>query len=151
MWPVLVIVCLLILWGASLYWRWQTLRRQAPEIFAAKREAGELASHVDQAAFSAAYLHHEGPRAETHAFVAGLITGLGLAPYVTAFNGAWRILWRAMGAPPVYETGTMLHTFFLFIGILGFILLTGVIVMRRYYRTPVSNFRRAIDQLNKAG
>ncbi len=150
MWPVLVIVALLALWGAGLYWRWHQVGVQGPQIYAAKRETGELGAHVSESAFLAAYRQHEGPRAETHVYAAGLIVGLGLAPFVWAFNTVWRALWRANGAPPVYETGTMIHTFLVFIAILAFIFLTGYIAMRRYYRAPAGNLRRAVEQLNKS-
>lgn len=145
-----LIASLLAIWGASLYWRWTVVRTQAPEIFAAKREAGELAPHVSAEQFAAAFAHHEGPRAESHIFGAGLIVGLGLAPFVWAFNAIWRILWRQVGAPPVYEVGTLLHTFLVFLAILTFIVATGFVIMRRYYRAPSGNLRRAIEQLNKA-
>ena len=107
----LIILAALVAWGGHLAWRWKQARDFAPEVLAVRKAAGEVPDDVSDVEFTDLYLRSEGPRAATYFFVcAAIVFGL-LAPFVAGFNQLWRLFWRLSGQSPVFETGTLIHTF----------------------------------------
>ena len=107
----LIILAGLVAWGGHLAWRWKQTRDFAPEVLAVRKAAGEVPEDVTDVEFTDLYLRSEGPRAATYFFVCAAIVFVLLAPFVAGFNQVWRIFWRLSGQSPVFETGTLIHTF----------------------------------------
>ena len=138
----------LLAWGLHLAWRWKSARDFAPEVLAARKETGEIPADVTDAEFTDLYLRSEGPRAPTYFFACATIVSFLVAPFVAAFNMVWTALWRGSGASPVFEVGTLIHTFSVFLAIMGFMILLLATAMRRYYALMPPNLKQVLRDLN---
>jgi hypothetical protein len=146
--PMILLFVALLAWGAHLAWRWKTTRDFAPEVLAARKETGEIPADIGDAEFTDLYLRSEGPRSATYFFACATIVSILVAPFVAAFNMVWLALWRASGSSPVFETGTMIHTFSVFLAIMGFMILLLAAAMRRYYALMPPNLKQVMRDLN---
>lgn len=134
--------------GRSSAWRWKQARDFAPEVLAVRKASGEIPEDVAEVEFTDLYLRSEGPRAATYFFACAVIVFGLLGPFVAGFNQLWLTFWRLSGQSPVFETGTLIHTFSVF---LAFMLVTiGLlaIAMRRYYALMPPTFKQVIRDLN---
>lgn len=144
------IVLAVAVWGVHLGLRWKQARDFAPELLKSRQEAGELPSGIDAAEFTDLYLRAEGPRSGTYVFICAAIMTLALAPLSMMFNVVWTALWNLTGQPPVFEQGTLIHTFafFLFISGIGIALLAAA--MRRYYTLAPPSLKQVMRTLREA-
>ncbi|KDA03397.1 hypothetical protein [Hyphomonas oceanitis] len=146
--PMTLLFVALLAWGLHLAWRWKSARDFAPEVLAARKEAGEIPADVTDAEFTDLYLRSEGPRSATYFFVCATIVSVLIAPFVAAFNMVWGLLWQASGGSPVFETGTLIHTFSVFLGIMAFMIVLLAVAMRRYYALMPPNLKQVVRDLN---
>lgn len=144
----LIILAGLVAWGAHLAWRWKQTRDFAPEVLAVRKAAGEVPEDVSDAEFTDLYLRSEGPRAATYFFICAATVFVLLAPFVAGFNQVWRMIWRLSGQSPVFETGTLIHTFSVFIAFMLASIGLLAIAMRRYYALMPPSFKHVIRDLN---
>lgn len=138
----------LVGWGLHLGWRWKRARDFAPEVLVAKQEAGELPTGVSPEQFTDLYLRSEGPRAATYFFVCAATVFLLLAPFVAAFNEVWKVFWMMSGRSPVFETGTLIHSFSVFLGFMFVTIGLLAIAMRRYYALMPPSLKQVMRDLN---
>jgi hypothetical protein len=146
--PFFIILAGLVAWGAHLAWRWKQTRDFAPEVLAVRKAAGEVPENVSEVEFTDLYLRSEGPRAATYFFVCAAIVFTLLGPFVAGFNQVWRIIWRLSGQSPVFETGTLIHTFSIFVAFMLVSICRLAIAMRRYYALMPPTFKHVIRDLN---
>lgn len=144
----LIILAGLVAWGGHLAWRWKQTRDFAPEVLAVRKAAGEVPDSVTEKQFTDLYLRSEGPRAATYFFVCAMIVFVLLAPFVASFNQVWRMIWRLSGQSPVFETGTLIHTFSVFVAFMLVTIGLLAIAMRRYYALMPPTFKQVIRDLN---
>ncbi|MDX1293063.1 MAG: hypothetical protein R3265_09645 [Hyphomonas sp.] len=144
----LIILAGLVAWGGHLAWRWKQTRDFAPEVLAVRKAAGEVPDSVTEKQFTDLYLRSEGPRAATYFFVCAMIVFVLLAPFVAGFNQVWRMIWRLSGQSPVFETGTLIHTFSVFVAFMLVTIGLLAIAMRRYYALMPPTFKQVIRDLN---
>lgn len=140
----------LIAWGVHLGWRWKKAKDFAPQVLAAKKAAGELPEDIGEAEFTDLYLRSEGPRAATYFFVCAALVILLLAPFVAGFNQVWRMFWQMSGRNPVFETGTLIHSFSVFVAFMFVSIGLMTIAMRRYYVLMPPSLKQVIRDLNGA-
>lgn len=138
----------LVAWGGHIAWRWKRARDFAPEVLAAKQAAGELPADVDPQVFTDLYLRSEGPRAATYFFVCAAIAILSLAPFVAAFNEVWKMFWMMSGRSPVFETGTLIHSFSVFLAFMFATIGLLAVAMRRYYALMPPSLKQVVRDLN---
>ncbi|WP_321488021.1 hypothetical protein [uncultured Hyphomonas sp.] len=138
----------LLAWGVSLAWRWKEAKAFAPEVLAAKKRDKEIPDDVTDVEFTDLYLRSEGPRGETYFFTCAAIMFLLLGPFVAAFNSVWNMFWLMSGKSPVFETGTLIHTFMVFLTFMGTTIGLLAIAMRRYYALMPPNLKQVIRDLN---
>ena len=136
------------IWGAHLYWRWRQTRLFAPQVLATRKAEGEIPEHVTEEEFTDLYVRSEGPRAATYIFVCAAFMGVFIGPLVSMINAVWRALWRMQGSSPVFEVGTLIHTFSVFLILMGLTILLLSIAMRRYYAVMPPNFKQVMRDLN---
>lgn len=148
--PVLLtaLLVLYLLWGGFLAWRWRATQRLGADVYAAKREQGELKPDVSAAAFLPAFMASEGPRAPTYFFLSALACTLALPPLMAGFGLLWEAVWQGTGAWPPTGPGTLVHTFSLFLFSMGVMIGVLAFAMRRYHLNAPPNLKRAIDDLN---
>ena len=143
-----IALAVLIAWGIHLGWRWKKARDFAPEVLAARKAAGELPEAVSAEEFTDLYLRSEGPRAATYFFACATIVFVLLAPFVSVFNRIWYMIWQMSGRNPVFETGTLIHSFSIFLAFMivtiGFL----AVAMRRYYALMPPTLKQVIRDLN---
>ena len=135
-------------WGGHLAWRWKQARDFAPEVLAAKQTAGEIPKDVTEEEFTDLYLRSEGPRGATYVFACAAAAALLLAPFVGVFNGIWRTFWTMMGENPVFETGTLIHSFSVFLAFMFSVIGLLALAMHRYYSLMPPSLRQVIRDLN---
>ena len=138
----------LLVWGISLGWRWKEVRAFAPDVLAAKKRDKEIPDDVTDAEFTDLYLRSEGPRGETYFFACAAILFLLLGPFVAGFNAVWTMFWQMSGKSPVFETGTLIHTFMVFLTFMFATIALLAIAMRRYYALMPPNLKQVIRDLN---
>ena len=143
-----LVVAGLLAWGAALAWRWKTVKGFAPEVLAAKKRAHELPETVEEAEFADLYLRSEGPRAQTYIFACAAALFLLLGPFVAVFNSVWNMFWEMSGRSPVFETGTLIHTFTVFLAFMGTAIVLLAAAMHRYYALMPPNLKQVIRDLN---
>ena len=143
-----LVVAGLLVWGGALAWRWKAVRDFSPEVLAAKKQEGEVPESVSEAAFADLYLRSEGPRAQTYIFACAAILFLLLGPFVAAFNSVWNMFWMMSGKSPVFETGTLIHTFMVFLSFMGAAIALLAAAMHRYYALMPPNLKQVIRDLN---
>ncbi|MEM7768297.1 MAG: hypothetical protein AAF253_12535 [Pseudomonadota bacterium] len=135
-------------WGAVLAWRWSATRTDAARVYAAKREQGEIAAHVDEADFRDAYVRAEAPRGATHFFLAALASAILIPPLMAIFSSLWHEVWTLTGQWAPTAQGTMVHTFSMFLMMMAAMIAILAFTMRRYHSRTPPNLRQAIQQLN---
>lgn len=150
MWLYFLIVLAVIAWGGHLAWRWKQTRDFAPRLLALRKESGELPAHVDEKEFTDLYMRAEGPRATTYIYACAAFLTVGLPPLSSVFNAVWDTLWRLTGGSPVFEQGTLIHTFSFFLAFMGLAILVLAIALRRYYTLTPPNLRQIIRNLKDA-
>ncbi len=142
------VVAGLLIWGASLAWRWREVKAFAPDVLAAKKRDKELPESVTDEAFTDLYLRSEGPRGQTYFFVCAAIMFLLLGPFVAGFNAVWQMFWEMSGKSPVFETGTLIHSFMVFLTFMFATIGLLAIAMRRYYALMPPNLKQVMRDLN---
>lgn len=150
MWLYFLLVFAVIAWGAHLAWRWKQARDFAPQLLALRKESGELPPHVDEKEFTDLYVRAEGPRAATYIYACGAFLTVGLPPLSSVYNAVWESFWRLSGGSPVFEQGTLIHTFSFFLAFMGLAILILAIALRRYYTLMPPNLRQVIRNLKEA-
>ncbi len=149
MWALALLSLGLVIWGGFLAWRWKMARDFAPELFASRKATGEVPDDVSEAEFVDLYLRGEGPRAGTYLFACATFILVTIAPVSAIFNGVWTAMWRAAGAPPVFELGTLVHTFGFFVFMM--LLMIGVLAfaLRRYYALMPPGLKQILRNLKE--
>ena len=142
-----VMAIALLGWGIHLAWRWWETRAFAPDVLAARQRNGDLPETVNTDEFADLYTRAEGPRAGTYMFVCATIIVALIAPFTVFVNFIWRSIWLALGAPPVFAVNTLVHTFFLFVIIMGFMIAVLAAALRRYYTLAPPNLKQIIRDL----
>ena len=145
-----VVVAALIVWGAALAWRWKTVKDFSSEVLAAKKRDGDLPDSVGESEFTDLYLRSEGPRAQTYIFVCAALLFFLLGPFVAGFNALWNTVWLMSGKSPVFETGTLIHTFMVFLAFMAVTIALLAAAMHRYYALMPPNLKQVIRDLNGA-
>lgn len=141
----------LLAWGGTIAWSWKQTKDFAPEVLAAKKDAGELPDSVSHEEFTDLYLRSEGPRGGTYFFVCAAFLLILLAPFIAGFNQVWKILWVISGQSPVFEIGTLIHTFSLFLAFMALSIGTLALAMRRFYALTPPTMRQIVQDLNGEG
>jgi hypothetical protein len=144
------LVVAVIAWGLHLAYRWKMARDFAPELLNARKAAGELPDAVSEAEFTDLYLRAEGPRAATYVFICAAIMTLGLGPISSVFNAVWTSVWDAGGRSPVFEVGTLIHTFAFFLTFMGLVIGLLAAAMHRYYTLMPANLKQVMRDLREA-
>ena len=142
------LVAVFAAWGAFILWRWWQARQEAPVVYAAKRAHGELADHVDEETFIAAYRAAEFPRRHAYIFGAGVLCFIALPPLTAVFSRAWYEIWTLAGRFEPAANGTMVYTFAMFLFCM--VVMIGVLyfTLKHYYTNPPDDLRQAIRKLN---
>lgn len=150
MWLYYLLIVAVIAWGAHLAWRWKAARDFAPQLLALRKESGELPPGVDEKEFTDLYVRAEGPRAATYIYACGAFLAIALPPLSSLYNAVWDVFWRLSGGSPVFEQGTLIHTFSFFLAFMGLAILLLFIAMRRYYTLAPPNLRQVFRNLKDA-
>ena len=145
-----LVVAGLLVWGAALVWRWKTVRDFSVEVLAAKKKNHELPEDVTEVEFTDLYVRSEGPRAQTYIYACAAILFFLLGPFVAGFNAIWNTFWMMSGQSPVFETGTLIHTFMVFLAFMGTSVALLAVAMRRYYALMPPTLKQVIRDLNGA-
>lgn len=145
----IAMIIALLCWGVFLFWRWRETDVLARDVLADRKSSGELPEHVEEAAFVPLFRAAEGPRAQTYLFVSAAIASIGLPPYAGAFNAVWQFLWRIQNQSPVFETGTLIHTFAMFVAFIAMFIGLLAFTMHRYHARSPMNLRQVIHKFNK--
>jgi len=145
-----VLVIAVLGWGAHIAWRWKEAKDFAPQLLKARQESGELPASVSEAEFTDLYLRAEGPRAATYTFVCAAIMTFSLAPLSLIFNTVWEALWRLTDRSPVFELGTLIHTFMFFLFFMGLTVSLLAVAMHRYHTLTPPNLKQVIRTLKEA-
>lgn len=143
-----LVVAGLLVWGGALAWRWKAVRDFSPAVLAAKKRDHELPDSVTETEFTDLYLRSEGPRAQTYIFACAAILFFLLGPFVAGFNAVWNMFWEMSGKSPVFETGTLIHTFTVFLAFMGTSVALLAAAMHRYYALMPPNLKQVIRDLN---
>lgn len=138
----------LLAWGGFVVWRWKEARDFAGEFLALRKSSAEIPDDVSEVEFTPLYLASEGPRAQTYLFICALFVTVALPLVATTFNIVWNVLWNAMGRSLVFEVGTLIHTFCMFLGFMGVIVGVLALSMRRYYSKMPPNLKHVLRDLN---
>lgn len=138
----------LVFWGALLAWRWRATYQFSKQLFIARRRTGEIMAHVDEAAFVAAYVRSEGPRAATYTFICAVVAAILVPVGMVAFSVAWQICWQLTGELEVFRRGTMIHVFAMVLVGMVVMILVSMIGMRRYHSKVPIKINKAIKDLN---
>lgn len=148
--PMLIYIAFLaalIVWGGALAWKWKSVRDFAPSVLEAKQRDGELPGNVNADDFCDLYVRSEGPRAQTYVFVCAALIGFLLGPLLAAFNSVWNMFWLMSGRSPVFETGTLIHTFMVYLAFTGACIGLLAVALRRYYALAPPNLRQVVRDL----
>jgi len=143
-----LVIAGLLVWGGVLAWRWTEAKAFSVDVLAAKKRDKELPETVTEAEFTDLYLRSEGPRAQTYFFICAAIMFFLLGPFVAGFNAVWNMIWVMSGQSPVFETGTLIHTFMVFLAFMGATIALLALAMRRYYALMPPNFKQVMRDLN---
>ncbi|MFN7164635.1 MAG: hypothetical protein ACK4P2_07435 [Hyphomonas sp.] len=136
-------------WGVHLALRWKQARDFAPELLKARKATGELPEGVKEDEFTDLYLRAEGPRASTYIYACAVLMTLLLAPISTGFNMVWDAFWTLSGQSPVFEQGTLIHTFSFFLTIMGLTIALLALALHRYYTLTPPNLKQVIRNLRE--
>ena len=146
----LLILAAVLAWGAVLGWKWKQVREFSSDVLAVKKLDGELPDTVSADMFRDLYVRSEGPRAQTYFFVCAALLFFLLGPFIAAFNSIWKMFWMMSGESPVFETGTLVHTFMVFLAFMGATILLLAAALRRYHALTPPNLRQVVRDLNGA-
>ena len=124
------------------------MKHFAPEVLAAKKSDKEIPEDVTEVEFTDLYLRSEGPRGQTYFFVCAAFLFLLLGPFVAGFNAIWNMFWLMSGKSPVFETGTLIHTFMVFLTFMGVSIALLAVAMHRYHALMPPNLKQVIRDLN---
>ena len=72
-----------------------------------------------------------------------------LAPLSALFNTVWTALWRLAGQSPVFEVGTLIHTFSFFLAFFGLTVGLLALAMHRYHTLTPPNLKQVIRTLRE--
>ncbi len=149
--PVYIaVVIAVVAWGVLLSLRWKKAKDFAPELLQARKKSGELPEAVKEDEFTDLYLRAEGPRASTYIYACAAFMTVLLAPISTIFNTVWDALWTLSGRSPVFEQGTLIHTFSFFLTVMGLAIALLALAMHRYYTLMPPNLKQVIRNLREA-
>jgi hypothetical protein len=137
-------------WGVHLALRWKEARAFAPQLLKLRQESGELPAAVTEAEFTDLYLRAEGPRAATYNFACAALMTLSLPLLSVVYNMVWAALWNLSGRSPVFEQGTLIHTFSFFLVVSGIGIAVLAAAMHRYYTLMPPNLKQVIRNLREA-
>ncbi len=146
----LLIILFLCGWGGLLGWRWKKTRDFAPQLLALRQESGEIPATVDVSKFTALYVRAEGPRAGTYLCVSAAFMTVSLPPLSGFFNMVWNLLWQLSGGSPVFEEGTLIHTFSFFLAFMLVAISVLAIAMQRYYALMPPTLRQVLNTLKES-
>ena len=144
------LVAVFAAWGLFIAWRWWQARREAPIVYAAKRQHGELADHVDEDTFIAAYRSAEFPRRHVYIFAAGILCFVALPPLTLVFSHAWREIWTLAGRFEPAANGTMVYTFAMFLFCTAVMIAVLYVALKHYYTHLPDDLNQVIRKLNGA-
>jgi hypothetical protein len=150
MYVYVALVVAVAAWGAVLALRWKKAKDFAPELLKTRKESGELPDAVNEDEFTDLYLRAEGPRASTYIYACAAFMTVSLAPLSTVFNTVWETLWTLSGKSPVFEQGTLIHTFSFFLAVMGIAIALLAAAMHRYYTLMPPNLKQVIRNLREA-
>ncbi|MEL6662110.1 MAG: hypothetical protein AAFO57_01245 [Pseudomonadota bacterium] len=138
----------IIIWGAVLAWQWWRTMTEASDIYAAKREIGELRPHVRLEDFKTVYIAAEAPVKGTHLFAAAATSMAAMPLGIWFFSALWYEIWLLAGRVEVAANGTMIHTFATFVFIMA--IMIGVLywTLKRYYENLPPSLSAGMRQLN---
>lgn len=147
---VYFLVFLFLAWGVFLAWQWTQTKSLASDVFEAKREQGELASHVKEDDFVDAFVASEAPRRGLYFFLAALVCAVSIPPAMALFSQLWYEVWTITGRFEPVANGTLIYTFATFVFCMA--LMVGVLyaAMRRFYELQPPDLKDAISNLNGA-
>ncbi|MEM9739061.1 MAG: hypothetical protein AAF829_04270 [Pseudomonadota bacterium] len=147
-WMLVAMVLGILGWGSVLALRWWQTISEADDIYARKRELGELLPHVELDDFKPAYIAAEAPVKGTHMFAAAA-TSMVLMPLgVWFFSALWYEIWLLAGRIEIAANGTMIHTFSTFVFIMGIMIAVLYFSMKRHYENLPQSLSAAIRRLN---
>ena len=149
-----VLIFLLIVflaWGALLAWQWMQTKTLARDVYEAKREQGELSSHVGEEDFVSAFVAAEAPRRGLYFFSAALVCALAIPPAMTLFSRLWYEVWTLTGRFEPAANGTLVYTFATFVFCMCLMVCVLYITMQRFYALQPPDLKDAISTLNGAG
>jgi ABC-type methionine transport system permease subunit len=66
------------------------------------------------------------------------------------FNAVWEAFWILTGRSPVFETGTLVHTFMFFLFLMGLMIGLLAIAMHRYHTLAPPNLNQVIRNLQES-
>ncbi len=144
------LVVAVVAWGVHLGLRWKRVKDFAPQLLKLRQESGELPGSVTSEEFTDLYLRAEGPRAGTYTFACAALMTAGLAPLSTVFNMVWDGFWKLSGESPVFEQGTLIHTFSFFLVVMGVGIALLAAAMHRYHTLTPPNLKQVIRKLREA-
>lgn len=111
------------------------LRREAREVWAARRDEGDPEIEgLDEAAFHRAYFRAYGPRGTLYAY-AGFLAAVAITlPAMLLLGAIWRVGWILGGEQAQFAQGTLIWQFFMAFGLVACWVLTAGVVMSRHHR-----------------
>ena len=92
----------------------------------------------------------EGPRAGTYTYSCAALMTLALAPLSRVFNMIWDTFWTLSGESPVFEQGTLIHTFSFFLVVMGVGIALLAAAMHRYHTLAPPNLNQLIRNLQES-
>lgn len=149
MYAYLALVIAVAAWGIHLALRWKQAREFAPELLKARQKSGELPEGINETEFTDLYLRAEGPRRGTYVYSCAAFITLSLAPLSWLFNSVWISVWRLAGEPPVFEVGTLIHTFSFFLAFFGLTIGLLALAMHRYHTLTPPNLKQVMRTLRE--
>ncbi|MEQ9506621.1 MAG: hypothetical protein RLO80_10160 [Hyphomonas sp.] len=144
------LIVAVIAWGVHLALRWKQVKDFAPQLLKLRQESGELPPSVQPDEFTDLYVRAEGPRAGTYQYACAALMTLALAPLSTVFNTVWDAFWEMSGQSPVFEQGTLIHTFSFFLVVMGVGIALLAAAMHRYHTVAPPNLKQVIRNLREA-
>ncbi len=140
----------LLAWGGFVLWRWKDTRDFAGEFLALRKQSAEIPEEVTDAEFTPLYVASEGPRAQTYLFLSALFVTVMLPVFAKLFNLVWHVIWVGVGRSLVFEVGTLVHTFCMFLGIVGLIVGVLALSMHRFYSKMPRDLKHVLRDLNES-
>lgn len=137
----------MVAWGFWLRKRWGEMPELANIVYDERIASGELPKRVKRDDFVDAFVSAESPRRETYRWIAASASILLLPILVRVFNVIWNFFWVLAGKPPVFEIGTMMHTFMTFLFAMGVIITIIYFSTRRFYSTAPLSLRKQVREL----